>query len=75
MAVVWTVGAVLPEESRKPFTRHFKYLIKRAIQNNIQGVNKQSLPDDDQDLFKICYVKDRWIYWNESLLRSRKPTK
>jgi hypothetical protein len=38
------------------------------VQVNIQGVTKESLPEDDHDLFKVNYYKDRWVYWNDTMI-------
>jgi hypothetical protein len=35
---------------------------------NIQGVSRESLPEEEQDLFKITYHNERWVYWNSSFL-------
>ena len=63
MSLVWTFGALLPAENRKSFSRQFKYLIKRAIQANLEGIDQQSLPYEEEDLFQICYFRDRWVSW------------
>ena len=60
MALVWTFGVSLPEDSRKSFQRQFKYLIKRAVQVHMSAVAKDSLPSDDHDLFNTFYNQNRW---------------
>jgi hypothetical protein len=47
MAITWTIGMFISEESKKTFSRHFKYLIKRAVQASIKGIDKESLPKDE----------------------------
>jgi hypothetical protein len=63
MALVWTFGVSLPDDARKSFQRHFKYLIKRAVQVHMSAVAKETLPEDDQDLFNTCYYQGRWEEW------------
>jgi hypothetical protein len=68
MAIVWTFGASLPFEARKSFQRHFKYLIKRAVQVHMSAVAKESLPEEDQDLFNNYYNQGRWEEWKRPKL-------
>jgi hypothetical protein len=63
MAITWTIGLYIPEESKKTFSRHFKYLIKRSLQLNIKAIDKDSLPKDDQDLYEICFLNHKWHLW------------
>ncbi len=74
MALVWTFGASLPMEARKFFQRHFKYLIKRAVQVHVSGVTKESLPEEDQDLFNSFYNQGRWEEWKRPELYFHSPT-
>lgn len=65
MSITWTIGLFIPEDSKKTFSRHFKYLIKRAVQLNIKGIDKDSLPKDDEDIYEICFIDTRWHVWEE----------
>ncbi len=65
MSITWTIGLFIPEESKKTFSRHFKYLIKRAVQLNIKGIDKDSLPKDDEDIYEVCFVGGKWCRWEE----------
>jgi hypothetical protein len=63
MAITWTIGLFILEESKKTFSRHFKYLIKRSLQLNIKAIDKESLPKDEQDLYEICFLNNKWHLW------------
>lgn len=74
MALIWTFGASLPEDSRRAFQRHFKYLIKRAVQVHLSAVSKESLPSDEHDLFDTFYNQGRWEEWKRDQLYLHVPT-
>lgn len=68
MAITWTVGLMMPEESKKTFSRHFKYLVKRAVQLNIKGIEKDSLPKDEEDIYELCFSNSKWYSWEDVML-------
>lgn len=35
------------------------------MQLNIKGIDKESLPKDDEDIYEICFVNGKWYQWDE----------
>lgn len=66
---------MIPEESKKTFSRHFKYLIKRAVQLNVKGIERETLPKDEEDIYEVCFKDDRWKSWEEMVNEKSKQDK
>lgn len=58
-----TLGLLIPEESRKTFSRHFKYVLEQSPLGRYGWKNNSILNKDEECIYDFVYEKGQWCKW------------